>query len=103
MHFGKDNLSCDYSMNDQNLSVVLEEKDLGIIIQNDLKVSSQCAKVVKAANKILGMIKRCFACKNAVFILNLYKSFVRPYLEYCVQVWRPHLKKDIELLEGVQQ
>ena len=34
---------------------------------------------------------------------KLYKSLVRPHLDYCSSVWRPHLQKDINLLENVQK
>ena len=53
-------------------------------------------------NKILGMISRTFTLMSKDVILQLYKSLVRPHLDYCVQAWRPHLQKDIKLLEGVQ-
>jgi hypothetical protein len=45
---------------------------------------------------------RTFECKSKDIILNLYKSLVRSHLEYCVQAWSPHLRKDIELIEKVQ-
>jgi len=36
-------------------------------------------------------------------MVQLYKSLVRPKLEYYIQAWRPYLCKDIELLEKVQR
>ena len=47
------------------------------------------------------MIKRTFTIKTKYNLLQLYKCLVRPHLEYCMQVWNPYLKKDIDLLEGV--
>jgi hypothetical protein len=102
MHFGANNLKEQYSINSNVLTEVTEERDLGIIVQNDLKVSEQCGKVVKTANCILGMIKRTFQNKSKDIILPLYKSLVRPHLEYCVQAWCPHLVKDIKLIENIQ-
>ena len=80
------------------------ENDLGVIVQNNLKVSEQCSKVIKTANRVglLGMISRTFQNKSKETIIPLYKSLVRPHLEYCVQVWSPHLIKDIKLIENVQ-
>ena len=32
-----------------------------------------------------------------------YKVYIRPHLEYAVQVWNPYLRKDIECIEQIQQ
>ena len=85
MHFGYKNLNEDYTMGDKVLEVVNAERDLGVIVQDDLKVSQQCCKVVKTASKILGMINRSFSYKTQEIILQLYKSLVRPHVEYCIQ------------------
>ena len=73
------------------------------MIRKDLKTSSQCVKIVKNANQTLSMIKRTFTFKTKDNLLQLYNCLVRPHLEYCMQVWNPYLKKDIDLLEGVQR
>ena len=57
---------------------------------------------MKTANRVLGMINRHFQNKSKDIILPLYKSLVRPHLEYCVQAWCPHLRKEVKLIENVQ-
>ena len=103
MHFGKNNAKAEYQMNERKLAEITEEKDLGVIISNDLKVGKQCGKAANKGNQILGLIKRTVISRKKKVILNLYKTLVRPHLEYCIQAWRPHLVKDIEKLEKVQK
>ena len=42
------------------------------------------------------------AHKKPEIMVRLYKTLVRPHLEYCVSAWSPHYIKDKELLERVQ-
>ena len=72
-------------------------------ITADLKSSKQCSATVKKANHVLGMTNRHFVLRDKKTIIQLYKCLVRPNLEYCVQVWNPHYKKDINLIERVQR
>jgi hypothetical protein len=103
MHVGGKNSKARYVVGGKELSVITEEKDLGVITSNNFKVSKQCIKAASKGNQILGLINRAITCKKKSVILNLYKSLVRPHLEYCVQAWRPHLTKDIDILEKVQR
>ena len=52
---------------------------------------------------MLGMINRAFKYKTNEVVLKLYKSLVRPHLDYCIQAWRPYKQKDIDLLESIQR
>ena len=79
------------------------EKDLGVMISDDLKCTSHIDYVVLKANRLLGMLHRSIQSKVKSIILPLYTSLVRPHLEYCVQAWSPHYRKDIDKLEKVQR
>ena len=85
------------------MQVCQTELDLGVLVEDNLKVTKQCTRAINTANKVLGLICRTFSCKSVDIILKLYKSLVRPHLDYCSQAWRPHLVKDIEALEKVQR
>ena len=88
---------------EKKLECVSEGKDLGVIVSDDLKWEQQCSQTVAKANKVLGLIKRNFIDRSKEAIIPLFKSLVRPHLEYCCQIWNPHYIKDIKLVEGVQR
>ena len=53
MHFGCKNTLFSYQLEGKCLDKVSEEKDLGIDINNDLKVSKQCTQAYAKAIKCL--------------------------------------------------
>src|SRR5215469_9102666 len=103
IHFGSRNEGHNYFIEGSILQATNEEKDLGVTVDNTLKFSKQCAEAVKKANKMLGYMTRNFEYKSKNVILPLYKSLVRPHLEYAVQLWSPFLEKDIAKIERIQK
>ncbi|CAM5105034.1 unnamed protein product [Natator depressus] len=103
LHIGQKNpLHC-YRLGTNWLSDSSAEKDLGITVDKKLDMSQQCALVAKKANGILGCISRSVASRLRKVIIPLYSTMVRPHLEYCIQFWAPHYRKDVDKLERIQQ
>ena len=103
LHTGHGNLNVNYKMGDTVLGTTVKEKDLGVTISADMKVSEQCGIAASKGNQILGLIRRNITYKGKKLIIPLYKAIVRPHLEYCIQAWRPYRKKDIDTLERIQR
>ena len=103
MHIGDRNPKFKYKMRNHELCDVKQEKDLGVIISNDLKTSDQCKAASKKANMMLGLISRNITYRSPDVMKKLYTAFVRPHLEYAVQFWSPNYIKDQSLLERVQR
>ena len=90
-------------MEGSELTGVTSEKDLGVWISADMKYSKQCMYAFNKATRVLGMIKRAIRFKDTRGMLSLYKTLVRPHVEYCVSAWNPHYMKDKKLIEKVQR
>eukprot|EP00061_Rhincodon_typus_P011775 g37044.t1 len=57
----------------------------------------------KKAYGTLAFISDGIEYKSKKVMLESYRELVSPQLEYCVQLWSPHYKKDVIALEGVQR
>ena len=110
MHIGKSKKRSAhvYTMDDSSgvtceLQETVLERDLGVMISNDLKWRSQVEAAATKANRVFGIFKRVFQCRSPRLWQTLYKTYIRPHLEFAIQAWSPYLEKDIETLEKVQR
>ncbi|PKU42775.1 hypothetical protein llap_6925 [Limosa lapponica baueri] len=103
LHVGRNNSMHFYRLGVDLLESSSAERNLGVLVDNKLSMSQECALVAKKANGLLGCIKKSAASRSREVILALYSALVRPHLKNCVQFWDPQFKKDRKLLEKVQR
>ena len=107
LHIGRNNPRHQYYMYESGIQVPVEqvesEKDLGVTFESTLRFDHHILNCVNKANRMLGLIKRTFTYMDKEMFLPLFKTLIRPHLEYATVVWSPFLKKDIFLIENVQR
>ena len=92
-----------YVLGEEEIMTAKEEKDLGVYITDDCTPSLQCTKAATKAMTSLRIIKRTFKHIDKESFPILYKAYIRPHVEYCVQAWNPYLVKDIKAIEKIQR
>ena len=106
LHIGNHDINFEYTMQtnsgEMKAQKVTSEKDLGVTFDKNLKFTDHINNKVNKANRNVELF-RTFTFMDKDMLLSLYKSVVRPILEYASSVWSPMFKKDKILIENVQR
>ena len=93
-----------YRLHGQELKSVNKQRDLGVIVTEDLKWTTNVRDVSSKANRMLGYVKRAsYDMREPKSRKILYLALVRSKLGYCSQVWAPQTVGDILSLERIQR
>ena len=82
---------------------VQSEKDVGVIFDLNMTFREDINSRATKANNIMGIIRRTYTYLDIESFKLLFKSLVRPHLEYGAPIWNPQLKRDITDLENLQR
>ena len=94
---------CCYDYTFHSMKKVSNEKDLGVTIDDKLNFKLHISQKISKANSMIFLIKHYFHFLDAEMFKHLYKSLVRPHIEYASPVWSPITKEDIKRIESVQR
>ena len=107
LHCGRSNVKYKYKLNSGDLEVITEERDLGVIFNESFNFNNFILAMISKANQKTGWVLRNILSRHAYVIINVYKTLIRPHIEYCTQAWAPVARHGnwslILKLEGIQR
>jgi hypothetical protein len=89
IHVGKNNPCNQYYMGEVLLPAVDSEKDLGVLVSKNLDWNDHITSSINKANACTAWVIRSVISRESEVMLQIYKSMIRPHVEYCVQLWSP--------------
>ena len=95
-------VSC-YKIESDFINFVPTCADLGVHVDRDFKFHSHIRRKVGVATGLTSNILSSTLCRDADFLISVYKSLIRPHLEYCSSLWNLGYLGDVRLLERVQR
>ena len=78
-------------------------RDLGVMVDDNLSWKFHIDKVTKACQQLCGWALSVFHTRDRQTLLTIFNSLIRSKLEYCSEIWHPHLIKEIVKIEQVQR
>jgi hypothetical protein len=103
LHLGKNNPGLVYVVSSSPIESEEHVRDLGVEVDDCLRFDHHIQNIIKKAYQRLGVLFRGFVSKDAKLMTRAYTTYIRPLLEYCSEIWSPHLIKDIDAIESVQR
>jgi len=106
LHIGPKNPLHTYTLNNQKIKTVSNQdsiRDLGVYFSHDLKWEKHIKIITNKANQTAFTIIRNLKTNDPKILIELYKIYVLPIIEFASPVFNPYLKKDIEHLEQIQK
>ena len=103
LHVGHTNPCRVYDIDGVEFPSIDVVRDLGVLVSRDMKFAAHINNIAQKAFVVSNLFFRAFKCRRRDFVLQFFKSYIRPLIESCTTVWSPHLMKDVRILENVQR
>ena len=102
IHFGFNNPCFSYTVGQSTVANVTSFKDLGVYISQKCNFNEHVHVICLKANRFLGLVQKVFVSRSKSLLLAIYKSRIRPLLEFGCILWCPYRLYLSEQIERVQ-
>ena len=91
-----------YNLGENIISIAKEEKDLGVVMQDNLSLEKHKNRIFGDTFMMLRNIRMAFHFPDKD-MRKIITTMIRPKLEYAKVIWSPHKKKHVLKLERIQR